>query len=211
MARNDLLLAIVTDCSGSMRPLAAEMVNGFNRLVADQAAEAGRTWVTHVAFDQQVKVHDDHRAWGAADLPKMTVADYERYQGMTALCDAVGTAITDTRQWLADNPWFDGKVLVAVFTDGYENASQEYDHTRVAALKTACEADGWAFLFVGAGIDAWAQAAHLGYARGQTISADRSPGGTHSSYAGMSTTASSYRNTGDATWQGDKNTRTAEQ
>ena len=165
----DIFITAVIDLSGSMYAsgLVQETLNGVNKLASEQAAE-GRGWMSLTTFDN--KVTSRYRAWGLADMPTITEADVEGHHGMTALYDAVGTAISDTDAWVRDNPWFDGKHLVAIVTDGHENCSWNYTAAQVRELKVTKEAHGWGFVFLGAGIDAWDQGRAFGMSKGQSVS-----------------------------------------
>ena len=54
------------------------------------------------------------------------------------------------------------KVLVTIITDGYENASTEYDRTSVKALTEKLDKQGWTFAYIGANQDAQAVSHELG-------------------------------------------------
>ena len=55
------------------------------------------------------------------------------------------------------------RVLFLIMTDGLENASHEYDKASVKAMiDTATNEYHWNFVFMGANIDAAAEASHLG-------------------------------------------------
>ena len=51
---------------------------------------------------------------------------------------------------------------MVVITDGMENASREYTLDRVRKLIAQCKEAGWEFLFLGANMDAVAEAAKVG-------------------------------------------------
>lgn len=82
---------------------------------------------------------------------------------MTALLDAVGKTIRridligHTRNKAMGN-----KVLFVIITDGKENYSEEYTYADVKKLiKDRQENAGWEFIFLGANIDAAAEAENL--------------------------------------------------
>jgi hypothetical protein len=59
--------------------------------------------------------------------------------------------------------------VLAVMTDGLENASREYTKESLKALLDRKQKDeGWLVLYLGAGHDSWAQAQHLGITAGNT-------------------------------------------
>ena len=91
-------------------------------------------------------------------------------RGCTALLDAVGGAIhhIGNVHKYARKEDIPEKTLFIITTDGYENASRHYDYEKVRKLiERQKEKYGWEFLFLGANIDAAAEAKRFG------ISADR--------------------------------------
>lgn len=190
---NDIFLTIIADLSGSMyaADIVDESLAGLNNLVTEQAALPGQGWASIYTFDG--KVVPRYEAWGLADLPPLTQDSVEGHKGMTALYDAVGFAVSQTDDWCRANPWFQGKHLVAIFTDGQENASQEWTAARVRELKVTKEAQGWGFVFMGAGIDAWEVGRHIGMAKGQTVHYNRTAAGATSNSIHLNTSLSAYR------------------
>jgi hypothetical protein len=85
-------------------------------------------------------------------------------RGMTALLDAVGRTIDDVGARLAATPEAErpAKVIVAILTDGQENASRDYTFAKVSAMiKHQQEKYSWEFLFLAANQDAIAAAGAL--------------------------------------------------
>jgi hypothetical protein len=62
------------------------------------------------------------------------------------------------------------QVMVVVFTDGEENASSKFKKDDVSNKRKEKEAEGWAFIFMGADMDAWAAGSSYGMSAGNTIS-----------------------------------------
>lgn len=60
--------------------------------------------------------------------------------------------------------------MVVVFTDGEENASRKFKKDAVSDKRKEKEAEGWAFIFMGADMDAWAAGSSYGMSAGNTIS-----------------------------------------
>ncbi|MDE6330505.1 MAG: VWA domain-containing protein, partial [Muribaculaceae bacterium] len=52
-------------------------------------------------------------------------------------------------------------VLVTVITDGYENASREYNGTAIKSLVETLKKEGWVFTYIGANQDVEAVAASM--------------------------------------------------
>ena len=160
-------LVFILDRSGSMSGLERDTIGGFNSMIEKQKKEAGEAVVSTVLFDNEsVVIHD---RLPLSKVPPMTEEEYFT-RGCTALLDALGGAIhhignvhKEARK--EDVP---EKTMFIITTDGYENASRRYDYHKVRKMiERQKEKYGWEFLFLGANIDAAAEAKRFG------ISADR--------------------------------------
>lgn len=89
-----------------------------------------------------------------------------------------------------------GRVLCVIFTDGHENASRNVSPEDLRQAVSEREADGWTFIFMGANMDAWAEAsANLGVSggvSGQTVNYTSSPIGTQSAMRETSRRAGAF-------------------
>lgn len=180
---------LVTDMSGSMRPLAEDVRGGFNAYLDGLRADGGDYRITAVLFDDQYDVLCADAA--LADAPSLDSGNYQP-RGMTALLDAVGRTITALE---ARNPVLpDGdRVLLVVQTDGAENHSREYRWDTVAEMIREREKTGrWSCIYLGAHADAWAQASRMGFDRGSTIAVAHTGDGTQSSYTGLTHATRAY-------------------
>ncbi len=160
-------LVFILDRSGSMSGLESDTIGGFNAMIEKQKKEPGACLVSTVLFDDQCQVVHDRTP--LEKVPALTDREYY-VRGCTALLDAVGGAIHhigNVHKYARpeDRP---EKTLFVITTDGLENASRVYDYARVRAMiQRQKERYGWEFLFLGANIDAAAEAARFG------ISADK--------------------------------------
>lgn len=160
----------VLDRSGSMASIQSDVIGGFNSFVAQQRAQPGRCLMTLIQFDGQ----DPHEVLeDARPIEQIPALDARRFvpRGNTPLFDAMGHAIADAaiRSEKLDASGAPREEIVFVtFTDGLENASQEYSRSKVFDLIKKREAAGWSFIYLGANQDAYAESGRLGYARGST-------------------------------------------
>jgi hypothetical protein len=95
---------------------------------------------------------------------------------MTALHDAMGRLITDAGNQLAALPESrrPGTVIVAIMTDGLENASKEWTAPAVKALVEQQTTQwGWQFLYLGADQDAIEVGASVGIGRDRSVTYSR--------------------------------------
>lgn len=117
-------------------------------------------------------------------------------RSMTALLDAIGRTISDLGKQLAALPEKDrpGQVIVAIFTDGLENASTDYDLKKIAKMiQHQQDVYKWTFLFLGANQDAIASAARMGIARANSSTVQYSKRGMRSSSASLTRKMSAMR------------------
>lgn len=160
--RNATEIVVVADKSGSMANVRADAIGGFNTLVVDQQKEkVDEAYLTLILFDTTYVVGDRQRIW---DVKPLTTETY-RPSGGTALLDALGRAITETGARLAalsedERP---DQVIVAIITDGEENASQEHTKKQIKELiEHQQEKYDWKFVYLGANQDAFSEARGLG-------------------------------------------------
>ena len=160
-------LVFILDRSGSMSGLERDTIGGFNSMIEKQKREEGEAVVSTVLFDSNSAVIHDRLPIG--EVPCMTEKEYYAH-GCTALLDAVGGAIhhIGNIHKYARKEDVPEKTMFIITTDGYENASKYYDYDKVRKMiERQKEKYGWEFLFLGANIDAAAEAKRFG------ISADR--------------------------------------
>ena len=154
-------LVFILDRSGSMRGMEEQAVESFNRFLRDQKDVEGEAGFTLVLFDDRIEkpIESDD----ISTVNEITATDF-RPRGMTALLDAIGKSIRDTGRKIKklSETQRPGKVIFAVFTDGYENASTKYSWSDIASkISKRTSKDGWEFLFLAANEDAIATASQL--------------------------------------------------
>jgi hypothetical protein len=162
-------VGIVLDRSGSMedcRTDAIGAVNSYLRQVKDDKdMEAS---ISLVIFDSQsIEVIRDKAPAGSC--AELAPSEYQP-RASTPLLDAVGhgVALLDKRKAA------DERSVLAVMTDGLENASREYTkETLKALLDRKQKEEGWLVLYLGAGHDAWAQASAIGLHAGNVAAFDK--------------------------------------
>ena len=155
-------LVFILDRSGSMSGLEKDTIGGFNSMLEKQRKEPGDAVVSTVLFDNETEVIHDRVV--IADVPNLTDKEYF-VRGCTALLDAVGGAIQHIGNVhkYARKEDVPEKTLFIITTDGMENASHHYTYDKVRQMiERQKERYGWEFLFLGANIDAAAEAKRFG-------------------------------------------------
>ena len=158
-------LYVLLDRSGSMVTMAEQVVAGFNRLLAEQQADGHDARMTLVQFDDHDVRELVFEAVPIAEVVPLRPRDFEP-RGSTPLLDATGSIIDRAARRAAElaaagQP--PEQLLVVTITDGEENASRELTRGQVVELVRTKEAEGWTFVFLGAGLDAYDEAGAMGY------------------------------------------------
>ncbi len=191
-------IVFILDRSGSMAGLEADTVGGFNAMVERQQKEAGDALLSAVLFSDGSEVLYDR-----VDIRKvepMTGAQY-RVGGCTALLDAIGDAVRHIRNVhkyarAEDRP---AKTLFVITTDGMENASRNYSRDKIEKMvKKQQKKYGWEFIFIGANIDAYAEAQKFGIRRDRAVNYVHDSRGTGIVYEGVSKAVCSVMMAGSA-------------
>ncbi len=180
---------LLLDRSGSMQSIKTDTEGGFAAFVEEQRRTPGACRVTLAQFDNHYEVVYADRP--IADVPALDLQP----RGSTALLDAMGRLITEAGAQLAalteaDRP---GTVIVAIMTDGHENASREWTHPAIKALVEQQTGQwGWQFLYMGADQDAIEVGRNIGVAPANSVTYGR--GKSRDVFANISDKVSSVRN-----------------
>lgn len=203
MNKNYTEIAFVLDRSGSMERCQAAAIEGFNRFLREQQEAKGLAKLTLVLFDDEYLV--PARSLPVAEILPLTSDTYVP-RNTTALLDAIGQTIDELGNHLASiaEQHRPAQVIVAILTDGLENASKEFTWRRVAELiKQQTVQYQWTFLFLGANQDAIATAAQLSIAAANSATYVADASGSRASHRSLSRKVRSMRHAamGTATFQ----------
>lgn len=162
---------IILDESGSMSSIERQAIDGVNETIqtiraAQKKHEDQEHFLTLVAFNSD-EVKTIYDCVEADKVEELTDKQYCPACS-TPLYDAMGNAITKLRKNVADND----AVLVTVITDGYENASHEYDGKAIKSLVESLKGKGWIFTYIGANQDVEKVAATISITNTLAFSAD---------------------------------------
>ena len=196
MTKNDPIhIAVVLDRSGSMAGIATDIVGGFNQYLREQQKRPGPARMTLVQFDGQdpFEVLVDGR--DIQDVAELTADTYQP-RANTPLLDAVGRMILRVDNDVAararrDLPAEDQ--VVVIITDGLENASREFTREKVLAMTEERRQAGWAFVFLGADQDAFAEGTRIGVAGANAANWDKTKAGVAMMYDKLSRQTTMHR------------------
>ena len=159
----------ILDRSGSMQSIRSDAIGAFNQFLADQQAPDDPARLTMVLFDDQYEiVHNGVPVRSVKPLSEKTFVP----RGMTALLDAVGKTVNTVAARLAEVPAEDRpeKVIVAILTDGHENASREFSLAAVRELIDRYTKElHWDFIYLAATADAFGEAGKIGIPADNTM------------------------------------------
>ena len=189
MVKNVAEIVCILDRSGSMRSLVDSTISNFNEFIQKQRLD-GPGQVTLVLFDDQYEVIYENMALSM--VPDLT-RDVYFDRGMTRLMDAVGKTIARVKErHLNDRP---DKTMFLIITDGQENDSQEYTESgTIKEMVGECIDDlNWEFFYLGANVDAFAEAGNMGIPSVYAANYDPSNIGTKRAYATASAAMSGSR------------------
>lgn len=183
---NFTAIAVVLDKSGSMAHTANDTIGGLNTFIAEQKNVPGDATFTLVQFNNEVEITHDFVK--LADVKTLTALDY-RATGGTALYDAIGFTVNKLGAKLSELPEEErpSSIIVAIMTDGEENASKTFSMHKIAEIiKHQESVYSWKFVFLGANQDAVLAAQQLNIAAGAALSYASSPTGYKSAFASVS-------------------------
>ena len=154
-------------------------------MIEKQKKEAGEVLVSTVLVDHTQEVlHDRVKL---SDIQPLTEKDYT-VRGSTALLDAVGGAIHHIGNIhkyarAEDRPQ---KTLFIITTDGMENASRHYSYAQIKKMvERQNERYGWEIRFLGANIDAVAEAQRFGIGDKCAVQFENDSAGTAVNYMAL--------------------------
>lgn len=197
-------LVFILDRSGSMASMADEAIGGFNAFLEEQKTLPGEARLTLALFDHEYTlVHNGRDIKAVEPLTKETYTP----RGTTALLDAVGRTLDDVGKRIhaseqacsacGSKPDTPTKVLVAVLTDGLENASKDYDKKRISEMIEHHKKDhDWQFMFLAANQDAFEEGGSIGVMRNMALNYSMDSAGFKKSFATMNASAKLYRSVG---------------
>jgi hypothetical protein len=166
MSKSPLYAHILLDRSGSMESCRDTAIDAFNEYVMGlRRSDDIDARLSLTIFDSQSIDLLQHvePAKSFIELSRQTYVP----RASTPLLDAVGHAVAETDK-VQLRPG--EKVALVILTDGHENASKEHTKDTIKALlKDRQDNKGWLITFLGADVDAFAEAHAIGIADGKYL------------------------------------------
>jgi Mg-chelatase subunit ChlD len=136
-------IGLVLDASGSMENYVDLIIAGFNTILEEQKALSHHTKVSLTLFNSTVQ-----HVYNGVDIATASPLEPANYKcsGGTALYDGIMAAIDTVRERVDANP---ASVVVAILSDGAENASVHHTLPAVRNMISFRQSQGWKFLFIG--------------------------------------------------------------
>jgi len=169
MKKNYHEIVCIIDRSDSMNDIKSEAIAGFNSFIKAQKEFQGETTLSLILFNQEYQSVYERR-----DINEVPLLDDSTYlpKGATAILDAIGISVDRLGEKLYQAPEDKRpeKVIVAILTDGLENASGEYTYEQVADKVREQQAMyNWEFVLLAANQDAVVTGDKIGIKREDAV------------------------------------------
>ena len=192
MNKSPLYAHILLDRSGSMESCRDITIDAFNEYVMGlRRSDDVDARLSLTIFDSE-SIDILQHAEPAKSFLELSRQNFVP-RGMTPLLDAIGRAVAETDKLaLRDGE----KVALVILTDGQENASKEHTKETIRALlKDRQDNKGWLVVFLGADVDAFAEAGAIGIDAGKYLHLKKSKLRQSMQYVGAS--QARYAQSGD--------------
>lgn len=191
-------IVCIIDRSGSMGTIKSDAIGGFNSFLDSQKKLPGEATFTLVQFNNKYETIYENILIN--DVTPLTEETYKT-MGTTALLDTVGYTIDSIGERLTNIPeeFRPEKVIVAILTDGEENASKNPKYNQKHLIKEKIEHQKnvykWEFIFLAANQDAFKEGLKLGIDVKDTIQFAASKEGIRKAYGDLQGVTTRYRMT----------------
>jgi uncharacterized protein YegL len=161
-------IVVVLDRSGSMRSAKADHEGGLNSFIEDQKKLDGDVKFTLVQFDTTNPFELVYDRCDIKDVKEVELIP----RGGTPLIESVTRTVAHISDRLNKETTKPDQVVFMIITDGDENESaREYSKSGLKSLiEEKKDKQKWQFLFLGANIDTFAEAANIGLTKSSAIS-----------------------------------------
>jgi hypothetical protein len=188
-------ITVILDRTGSMECIRDDIIGGFNAFLEEQQKLPWKATMTLVQFDSQDPYEALCRFAPVAEVPRLSRQVYVP-RAQTPLLDAIGRGINDLDACLQAIPagLRPDKIVVAIITDGQENASREFSRRQIERMigeKT--KQCGWQFAFLSSDLQAIEDARACGIAPDASLAYAHDGDGVKYSMSRLSKSTCAYR------------------
>ena len=172
-------IVFLLDRSGSMSGMESDTIGGYNGYLKNM--KKSNAYVTTVLFDDKYEMITKRK-----DINETAYLTEKEYyvRGATALLDAIGNTINFMDKEKAD------KVLFIITTDGYENASCQFNKEQIKEMIKGHSK--WEFMYIGADIDSYSEGQSLGIDKSNIANYIKDQKGIIKMYDAMCLASSSF-------------------
>lgn len=181
MAKSRTQVCFLLDETQSMLTRKDETIKGFNGYLTDLKKDKGDEVLFTLTTFNKGGIKTPYASAPINTVKELTSETYNP-QNWTPLYDAIGATICAIK----DNVKKKDLVIFVILTDGEENSSNEYKLNDVKDLVKKHEKDGWKFVFLGVGIDAFAGGSKIGLSNISTYDVGISAQATCDMYSAVS-------------------------
>lgn len=169
--KNLTKIVVVLDRSASMYDTKKQTVEGFNKLIEEQAQIEGEVNISLYQFATEIQITYLNKELTDKNRYELKLNDnegnylYKPTGRSTSLRDAIGTVINSVGLELcnlneSERP---NNVVVVIITDGMDNSSKEFSLNTIKDIITHQQSVyNWTFLYLGANINNVKEASNMG-------------------------------------------------
>jgi len=202
-------ITIILDRSGSMQSIKEATITAFNSFIKEQKKDGLPTNLSFIQFDDQYEKNYTEKD---IHLAKELNAETFEPRGMTALLDAIGTTIRSTKKRIKNSKQKSDKVIIAIITDGYENASTKYTREKIfKMIRKREEKDNWKVVFLAANQDAIEEGAKFGINQNRAMTYHADDEGISNAFISFSNKLSNFKHSASMDLKFDQEDRKKQQ
>lgn len=183
-------VVFILDRSGSMHGMEKDTIGGYNGYIADFKKKNAK--ITTVLFNDSYEMITERK--DVKEVSALTNAEYS-VGGCTALLDAIGKSIKFMEKEKAE------KVMFIITTDGYENASREFNKSQIKEMIQGHTE--WEFIYIGADIDSYGEGESIGIRRSNIADYKKDEAGVATMFRAVNLASENYfeKDCVDSTWK----------
>lgn len=172
-------VVFILDRSGSMRGAEKDTIGGYNSYIENFKDKNAK--ITTVLFDDKYEMITKRQ--DVKDIPILTEKQYF-VRGCTALLDTIGKTIKFMEEEKAK------KVIFIITTDGYENASHEFNKEQIKEMIKGH--NDWEFMYIGADIDSYNEGQSIGISKSNIANYKKDKRGISTMFKALSKASTEY-------------------